>query len=345
MMPVFLLIATACTAGATPEPVPSITTVADSTTTVESTSPTTSIPPPRLSETAHQYLAEALAAMREHSINRDSVDWDFVTASAFRTADGAEEPNDTHLAIIRALGMLRDGHSTFLGPGEADHFSDGPPSFTEPEVKLLDNGIGYVSIGSYAGDIGPFADNYAADLASELLVVDGTICGWILDLTGNGGGNMWPMLAGLSPLLTEGTVGSFTYPGGNVEPWDIKDSLSIWAGQPMVDGGLTIDREDPKPTAVLIGRRTGSSGEAVATAFHGQPRARFFGQPTAGLTTANEPVELSDGALLILTMSVFTDRTGHQYGQGIRIEPNQLVTEDLLETATGWLSQEPECSG
>jgi len=32
---------------------------------------------------------------------------------------------------------------------------------------------------------------------------------WIVDLCGNGGGNMWPMLAGIGPLLGDSIVGRF----------------------------------------------------------------------------------------------------------------------------------------
>src|SRR4051812_15802719 len=34
-------------------------------------------------------------------------------------------------------------------------------------------------------------------------------CGWIVDIRGNRGGSMWPMLAGVGPILGEGLVGEF----------------------------------------------------------------------------------------------------------------------------------------
>ena len=74
---------------------------------------------------------------------------------------------------------------------------------------------------------------------------------------------------------------------------------------------------------------------------------RFFGQPTAGLTTSNEPVELSDGALIALTMSVFTDRLGHQYGQGVSVQPDE-ATADFTQAenaAVEWLLAHPACTG
>jgi len=61
------------------------------------------------------------------------------------------------------------------------------------------------------------ADTYPAIRVAVELLGDGHSCasadrddliGWIVDLRGNGGGNMWPMLAGVGPVLGEGVVGS-----------------------------------------------------------------------------------------------------------------------------------------
>ena len=45
------------------------------------------------------------------------------------------------------------------------------------------------------------------------------LAGWIVDLRGNTGGNMWPMLAGFGPVLGEGTAGFFIDPDGVGVPW------------------------------------------------------------------------------------------------------------------------------
>ena len=43
------------------------------------------------------------------------------------------------------------------------------------------------------------------------------------DLRGNGGGNMWPMLAGIAAVLGEGDLGSFQSPGAGASTWFLKD--------------------------------------------------------------------------------------------------------------------------
>jgi len=50
--------------------------------------------------------------------------------------------------------------------------------------------------------------------------------GWLVDLRGNGGGNMWPMLAGIGPVVGEGELGSFQAPGGSSSIWFLKGGIS-----------------------------------------------------------------------------------------------------------------------
>ncbi len=294
-------------------------------------------PPPVLSVEAEAYLNEALALMQDWSINRNVIDWERLERTAFQLADGAEKPEDTYRAIESTVRGLRDDHSTFMTPSQARSFDQGTASFDAPAVEVMEDGIGYVSIGRYRGNIGPQADEYAAALASEIAEAMEDACGWIVDLSSNTGGNMWPMIAGLAPLLGgEGQIGSFTYPGGLVEPWTLEDGSAWWDEERMTTHGVEIPSAQP-PVAVLIAGRTASSGEATAIAFRGRPDTRLFGQATAGLTTSNEPLYLSDGAMLALTMSVFTDRNGDTFGQNVSIQPDQSVEGDAIPLAVDWL--------
>lgn len=63
---------------------------------------------------------------------------------------------------------------------------------------------------------------------SELDAPD--LVGWIVDLRGNGGGNMWPMIAGVGPVLGEGTAGAFVDPDDNVTLWGYANGASIADG-------------------------------------------------------------------------------------------------------------------
>ena len=55
-----------------------------------------------------------------------------------------------------------------------------------------------------------------------------SLVGWIVDLRGNTGGNMWPMVAGVGPVLGNGVAGFFVPPVGASTPWSFPEG-SRWS--------------------------------------------------------------------------------------------------------------------
>ncbi|WP_370417078.1 S41 family peptidase [Streptomyces sp. QH1-20] len=114
------------------------------------------------------------------------------------------------------------------------------------------------------------------------------------------------------------------------------------ADQRYVQAGVTVVRDldaHAPPIAILTDARTMSAAEATLISFLGLPNVRTFGAPTAGLATGNEAIDLSDGAVLVLTAVREADRTGRLYGNE-PIAPHQPVPpgEDALAAATDWLA-------
>jgi len=163
---------------------------------------------------------------------------------------------------------------------------------------------------------------------------------------------MWPMLAGIGPLLGEGDhLGEF-FTLDSHSTWSYRDGVAAEfengkrnaypavAGAPYRLAGI------PK-VAVLIDRRTGSSGEAIAIAFRGRPQTRFFGEHTEGVSTANHVIKLSDGAEIWLTIGVDADRTGKPYLDGLDPDeavpsgdPNLSDDQDrVVQAALRWLGR------
>jgi carboxyl-terminal processing protease len=92
-----------------------------------------------------------------------------------------------------------------------------------------------------------------------------------------------------------------------------------------------------KNIAVLINNKTASSGEAIAVAFKGLPRIRFFGDKTCGLTTGNSSIALFDSSMIFLMTVVYADRDSTVYG--IPIIPEEIVqTNDPKEVAINWIN-------
>ncbi len=305
-------------------------------------------PPPAAA--ARAYLDSALALMARHSVRRAQVDWAALRAGARRRLHGARDEAGTWPAIRWALRELGDRHSFFLSPAEARRSAAAGSAWAaDSSAGLLEGRVGYVRIPAYAGEDSALAARFAQAVQDAIAgQAAAGACGWVVDLRGNGGGNMWPMLAGLGPLLGGERLGAFVTPDGRRSAWHYAGGTSWLDSLPMA-GPVAAPRvlRSLPPVAVLTDQGTGSSGEAVAIAFRERPGARSFGAATAGLSTANEPFALPDGARLFLTVSVMADRTGTLYGA--RVPPDEVVaageggTDPVLDAARRWLAGQPAC--
>ena len=85
---------------------------------------------------------------------------------------------------------------------------------------------------------------YAADIRRILTdIAAQNPKGWIVDLRGNTGGNMWPMLTGIGPILGDGPAGSFVAADGNIT-WFYQDGKTGTRNPGGVETvSLTLDEE------------------------------------------------------------------------------------------------------
>ncbi len=298
------------------------------------------------------YLNRALHEMQLHALRREAVDWPVIRKEALTRAAHAESTVDTYDAIRFALASLGDHHSSLhLTPAlqalesqrKGGHGSD-PESNASP-----------ASFSPYVGRYGPeghierfegkpFAllvvtkcfpanDREFVEFETKIQRIIAELdkshpLGWIVDLRGNVGGNMWPMLAGVGPLLGESDdLGeSFNTNGHSV--WIYRNGVAAESENGKTDPYRAVADPPYKlanvpNVAMLIDHSTGSSGEALAIAFRGRPRTRFFGEHTEGVSTVNEVFALSDGASLWLTIGTLADRNGKQYPDGLA--PDEFV--------------------
>jgi hypothetical protein len=166
--------------------------------------------------------------MQAHALRRGTVDWPRVRAEALARAAHAETTVDTYDAIRFALASLGDHHcSLHLTPSlenlelerkawepEARGPGAQPGSFTafvgryEPEGRLETLG-GRTFALMVVTKCFPENDRefIAYETKLQRLVSDldrSHPAGWVVDLRGHVGGNMWPMLTGIGPVLGEG---------------------------------------------------------------------------------------------------------------------------------------------
>jgi hypothetical protein len=289
---------------------------------------------------AGEYLDQALTILRRFHINSPSADWNRITAEAHATARGAAAPADTYEAIRGAIRALGEPH-TFLRVAASTPAAPPRPPVVMPSHELVDDRFGLVRLPMFIGTPQQ-STAYSATLRDALAGMDRQgVCGWIIDLRDNGGGNMWPMLGGLDPLLGAAPFGSFRDPAGNETRWGRANGTVTSGPVAGTESPAITLRAATAPVALLIGPRTGSSGEMTAIGLIGRPGTRSFGAPTRGFTSSNRVFPLSDGATLVVTTAYVRDRTGHEYRGPIR--PDETA-EDALAAARRWLSSQ-QCRG
>ncbi len=293
------------------------------------------------SATAQAYLDEVVNLMKNNSINRKTIDWTVFKAKVNAQAQGAQTIADTYPAIKLGLTLLGDNHSMYYTTTGTIIYGDRTLSCTDanPVTGTLYKGIGYIKVTTFNGG-GSDATQFAQSIQDAIKTADrDSLQGWIVDLRGNLGGNMWPMVAGIGPLLGEGVCGYFVDPDGNTSAWSYqKGSASLGQSElTKVESAYTLRKANPK-VAILTDHATASSGEAVAIAFKGRPNTRSFGKASCGLSTANVTNRLSDGGLLNLTQSTMADRTKQAYGSSVQVD-EVTTAETVVSTAVNWLLQ------
>ncbi len=314
--------------------------------------PKSQAPPAKITPDAAAFLDNAIDIMRQHALKGQGAHWDEIRTEAFKRAGAAFNPIDTYPAIYWALSQLGDSGSHLRLPAglypdqialmqqaEKEAMANSPvaqaaaattPSpFTGrrlPEghiVTVSGKNFGYVVLPRCSAKDSDGLLLYTADVRRILTdLAAQNPQGWIVDLRGNTGGNMWPMLTGIGPILGEGAIGAFVAPDNNVT-WFYKNGEAGTrnpAGLETVSLTLQDGSSLPAantPVAVLVDNGTTSSAEAVSIAFHGRAGTRFFGTHTAGKSTAVQPFKLDDGAELYLTTAIDADRTGKAFPDGL----------------------------
>lgn len=343
--------------------------------------------PDGISPAAKAYLEQVLDLMQKNALYKKSIDWALVRRETLAHAKGAQMTADTYPAIAFAFTQLQERHSWLQLPdslsgdkrqaissemakftGKTPTDSKPSPFFPQKEMqghidRYKDSVIAHVFVPMCVGPYSDWEKNgpYFQEFAEKLhrLVVDLQAQkpkGWIIDLRGNPGGNMWPMLAGIGAVIGEGDLGAFLSSDDERVPWFYRAGK---AGTRSPDGKDQISAEIKQApfafpespwVAVLLDRGTGSSGEAVAISLAGRPLARSFGEHTAGFSTSNQMYPLPDGASVFLCDGVEADRTGKLYPDGL--EPDTRVpaadarpaeeNDAALLAAEQWLAKQTE---
>ena len=306
-----------------------------------------------------------LDVLESESYFRSSVDWPQLRSTTLARASRATSLVGAAQLLAGVLGQLGDHHGFVWVNHDLRFAAPSPPRDSSWNVVLSSDHwqsntyghVGYIEVDGVEVDPSSYSapgqnDPVAAGIQQEIARVDtNSTCGWMVDLRRNGGGNMYPMVAGLGPVLGSGPAGSFVGPGetSSRDSWSYAGGQAFDAGQALdtVDAPYSLENSNPF-VAVLTSPVTTSSGEVLTISFKGRPKTRSFGLPTAGFTTANATFDLGYNVQLVAATSIEADRDGHIYDgpvspdEQVPFQPRQIGTPDdpVIAAARRWLASE-----
>ncbi|OJJ18542.1 hypothetical protein BKI52_23305 [marine bacterium AO1-C] len=323
------------------------------------------------------YLNEALDTMRTYALNTDQVNWEQLKKEVIEKAAGAKTTPEVYHLVRYALRSLKDDHS-FLqlsdslvtleknarkdqNQKQAHNTPKKAPSPYGRRMKI-EHGmhqVGKTKIARVFVPQGSQGNKFAQRLHDLIIEMDGQKpCGWIVDLRGNGGGNMWPMLAGIGHLVGENPLAGSVDGEGKRDYYLYKSGKAIYKHKTGKEDDAYSEVKEAvfggdksAPLAFLIDRGTASSGESLATILKGRKNTRGFGEATYGASTSTRGFKLSDGSNLVIAVSIFQDRQGNKYPDGIKPDvkipigdqKEDPANDPVIKAAIQWLQEQASC--
>ena len=265
-----------------------------------------------------RYVRQGVFLMDKMGLFAEGPEWAEAKKEALQaTPASLDEAQD----VVRAALKVAGGKHSFIYKSE-DVKEDAVKEWEKPAVRVED-GIAIFNLPPFSGN----ADEGVKYAQTVLEGVPDDVRGVVIDLRGNTGGNMYPMIAAVHRFLPDDVVLRFR---------SRKRTQQLTASFIVRSAGVGAMEPIDCPVALLTDDHTASSGEAALICFRGLEKARVFGAPTAGYASANAPFPMPDGSKLVLTTSCDVARTGEEFCDD-PIAPD-VRTETPLEDALAWLN-------
>ena len=269
-----------------------------------------------------KYVKKAVKLMDKHGLFAEGPAWEQTRAAALEARPGTKEEA---YEITRTAIKVAGGKHSFIWTEERQQELSAEDMATEPSVTTVDDGILLIVLPHSSGQSADENQRYAKAVLDALPEADAPE-GVIIDLRGNTGGNMYPMIAAIHRFLPDDNILRFK---------TRKFTMPVTKESVLRNVGLSVRPDLDCPVALLTDEWTASSGEAVLLCFRGLEKSRTFGAPTAGYASANAPYPMPDGSQLVLTTGCDMARTGEIFCDD-PIAPD-VTTDQPLEEATKWI--------
>lgn len=315
---------------------------------------------PVIVDSVKSYLDKSLLIIEANALNSKNVNWKELREYVYNKTSGAKRYEDILPIYPYIFEQIDDHHGSLKYKNKTysrDRSDDvqvnntikaATKKYSFVRSEKIGEEIGYILIPGNNDFRGQYMDSISRDIKNAIAKInDKKIKGWIIDLRINTGGNMYPMIAGLTEFIGEGRVGGFITPTHQPDgDWIIRngtfyvDSVKV---TPVKYEGYPIKKDIP--IAILISGYTASSGEMTAITTIGRDKSILIGEPTAGYTTTNLGFELNEYSGLNLAVDYASDRNGKIYPKNIN--PDILVIngddfevlnkDEKIQKAISWL--------
>lgn len=201
---------------------------------------------------------------------------------------------------IKYLTPLREEQSF-----EIIHANYTTPSIST--VRLMDNGVGYLRIDSFASGTAVEFRNAVNSLTNQ------GATSLIFDLRDNSGENLNAALVATDYCVPSGLIAQSQDKGGNVTDLRMSD-----------------ENEITLPMVCLVNGSTASGAELFANALRKMAGATIVGSTTAGKgVLLSDPQSLSDGSAVVITVGILLDNEGKNWnGTGLTPDVDASLTND-----------------
>ncbi|WP_126972254.1 S41 family peptidase [Gynurincola endophyticus] len=284
-----------------------------------------------------------LDTIQMYSIVSHELNWESVRPAFFEKIKDVQSLNDLYPHFKNFVKTLKDRHSDILFKEIDDEVED-DSDMEEYYARLTDKEAGlppkeyahYMIENRYAYIKVPFVvleqRAYVDTIGAQLLLLDKQNPeAWIIDLTGNDGGAITPMIWQFASLIDQTETFSFIDNRGNEEyqrkifdQVKNKDKRYYELVKLQYDSVKPVLLKNTKvPVVILTSNITSSSAEFFVACFKGQENVTVIGQTTSGQTSGNETFSLNNNYMLNLTTTLVKDRTGKVYKIGEGIAPDK----------------------
>lgn len=228
--------------------------------------------------------------------------------------------------LKQALAIKSGKHGSLMTPSEVKKESS---QFKAPTSSVKDN-ILYVHLPEFSGSSSQ-GEKYANTIYYKM--TSKIYKGIIIDLSNNLGGDIGPMLAGISPVIPNGKLFEIVNAADNPTSVTFHGSVTNNMGT-KIDLG-NVKKVTGIPVAVIINRWTASSGELTALALENNPSVKTFGGESAGYTSINTTYMMYNGAQVNITTSKIKKNNGQVLFNN-KIKPD-VQTNNPIVQANNWI--------